>query len=83
MSREQLSKRKWLAELLCMHGEIVFNTHSYTVFLQESGSGFDYSLYKLGAKPDENGEFNEEKLIDGGVIEEVDYLNAISHMFEI
>lgn len=83
MSREQLQKRKWLAELLFMHGEIIFNTHRHTVYMQEnSSSGFDYSLFKLGTKPDANGELDEDKLIDGGIIEEVCHLEAINYIFE-
>jgi hypothetical protein len=83
MSNENLVKRKALAEELFLCGEVVFKTRQHTVFAQESTDGFDYTLYKLGTKPDGNGEFDDSKSIDGGIIEDGDSFDAINYIFEV
>lgn len=51
------------------YGIANFKLNNLTVDLWENNEGFGYSLYPYDAEPDEDGDFDEDKLIDGGEIE--------------
>jgi len=79
---EYLDYLEKLAEILMNKGEVVFDTKEYTVYIQESSNEFDVNLYPLGTKPDEDGEFDDDLLLDGGIVQDGDELDAIIYAYE-
>lgn len=82
LSVKEEARRKALADKLQMKSEIVFNTQEYTVHLLETASEFDISVYPLGTKHDEDMGFNNDLMIDGGIVQDGDCLDAINYAFE-
>jgi len=71
-----------LAEMLMKKGEVIFDTYDYTVYIQKSCNEFDVNLYPVGTKPDEDGEFDYDLLLDGGIVQDGNELDAIIYAYE-
>ena len=67
--RETLKKALEISEEIEKVGIANYRSYPYHVDLYESSEGFQYSLYKWEAEPDEDGAFDEDLLVDGGIIE--------------
>lgn len=78
----KFTSKEELAEKLLIEGEVVFNTYDYTVYIQESSNEFDINLYPLGTKPDEDGDFDDDDLLDGGIVQDGNQLDAIIYAYE-
>lgn len=59
--------------------ETWFETKEYTIFLCDSTNGIDISVYPLGTKPNDDGEFDDSLRIDGGMFEADSELDAVKY----
>ena len=65
------------------NGETFFELGDYTVQLIEgSEASFQYNLFPLHERPDEDGEFDLGALIDGGEFDAEDETDALESFFE-
>lgn len=66
--KETLEEAVLTSSELDQYGIADFKLNGLTVNIWERDSGYGYSLYPYNAKPNEDGDFNEDELIDGGEI---------------
>lgn len=74
------SNKNTISDSLLNIGETHFETKHHTVHIFDSCSGFEYNLYPLGSKCDDDGEFLNEPL-DGGVFETISSIEAVENAF--
>lgn len=88
-NRETMRKATSISDDMEHYGIANFKLNRFTVDLWENNEGFGYSLYPYGAEPDEDGEFDEDGLIDGGEIEcdtlayALEYIDAVTAEREV
>ncbi len=84
MTTIDIKNKKQAEEILREDEEIVLICNNQKLHILSSSNGFDYSIYPASSSFDENDEFNEDEMIDGGVFEgtvEKDLINFIYEEF--
>jgi len=79
-NRETLFKAKEIEQELGKIGVSNYNGRFFTIDIWENEEGYGYSTYPLGTEPDEDGDFPEDTLIDGGVIESDSLIFALEYI---
>ncbi len=67
--KETLREAVSISSELDQYGIADFRLNGFTVDLWERDEGYGYNLYPHNAEPDEDGDFDEDGLIDGGEID--------------
>ena len=81
--RETLKEAKEKAQEIEKVGIANYDGNLFTINLWENNEGFGYSIYPLGTKPDEDGDFDEDCLIDGGEIECETLIYALEYIDKV
>lgn len=81
--RETLQEAKEIAQEMEKVGIANYDGNLFTIDLWEKEVGYGYSVYPLNSKPDEDGDFDEDSLIDGGEIECATLVCALEYIDKI
>jgi len=80
--KESEAFKEHLMQKLAVSGEVILDTFKYTVKVVSSSNGFDVDVYPKGTIADEDGEFDEDLMLDGGIVQDGNECDAINYAYE-